>query len=838
MSQDLQQYAPIIEQLKPMVREPEFNQVVDQIAADVPKEKRFLIKMEVRRLAKPCIRSIDLRSQVEGDCELYEYDGIKHFLDETAIELFEQQIRIFGEYTFGVYEAILSHTRDAIEQTRKDAAKDAAAADEDPASNKRYSAPIVNLLEYAQRHHERMNFAVAIEVFTEHNKSVLATSIDISTHGMKMRTGSDMEFKKSEKVSVYFRGLESEFALDKRDAVTYFVVASERDKKEQVVRLKRATDYPNPPFDQFLEKFIHGNKRRYKVNMNNTIDAIINKSCEQYLTPRLPSLPVFIDQVDNDFTPRYAMTTLANRDIIDYWTDEEENIKLGFMLSQDRLKQLCTKANENEMIVFCFNHIQNDRIYFYSATPEELENAPKLKNIFLGFGARKISWRVFKLKSTQVSPEDAHTPLSIPDSISVKIKRQSAPPAPRLMARLKNIRHLVYITDITDETGQQCYASHKVARESIRHLRIFGHPRNRIPADIKVFRYKYSESRIETRYLLRSPVELSINDVVVAGITEDISVQGLKIELASPFHGAVDNRVTLNFKKLQAMTTKHDVSALQYRVVNITSEYSVLHLRSINGDDGKPARKFFEELIKQNRARLKTYPEEEEFPGIGQAMRFMHAKNTAFMSFVAHKKKGRFYPYACVMPEQQSRLKTLASFMAESNRANLEFLYRDRTAEQAFIELGFKQTRAENRNISGELFMMFDPLQKNPKMSIITRWSHRFNNHGVRQSFIDEALKRGQFIAVKVILANTDKPDMELLQLEMNYISMYALHRAKELEEQLWATAGCVFVHDITDEVLMRYQYSASVVAKNQQTPAAHKIEVDGIKALLGSGQE
>ena len=47
MSQDLKQYADIIEQLKPMVEEPEFNQVLLQIASDVPKEKRFLIKMEV-----------------------------------------------------------------------------------------------------------------------------------------------------------------------------------------------------------------------------------------------------------------------------------------------------------------------------------------------------------------------------------------------------------------------------------------------------------------------------------------------------------------------------------------------------------------------------------------------------------------------------------------------------------------------------------------------------------------------------------------------------------------------------------------------------------------------
>lgn len=38
MNQDLQQYADIIEQLKPMVNEPEFNRVLMQVGANIPKE--------------------------------------------------------------------------------------------------------------------------------------------------------------------------------------------------------------------------------------------------------------------------------------------------------------------------------------------------------------------------------------------------------------------------------------------------------------------------------------------------------------------------------------------------------------------------------------------------------------------------------------------------------------------------------------------------------------------------------------------------------------------------------------------------------------------------------
>lgn len=839
MSFDLQQYKHIIEQLKPMVREPEFNQVVNQMAADVPTDKRFLIKMEVRRLAKPCIRSIDLRGRTDEPCRLFQHESIQHYLDESAIEVFEQQVRIFGLYCFGVYEAVLEHVQRAIENSRAIQAKKMGGEKEgeQDSQSKRYTAPVVNLLDYAQRHQERMNFSVALEVFTADNKSILATSIDISTSGIKMKTLSDKTFQANDTVSVHFRGLEAEFALDKRDAVTYLVVDCERQKKEQIVRLKRATDYPNQPFDEFLDKFIHGNKRRYKVNMQNTLDAIVNKSCEQFFTPRMPSLPVFVDQIEDKFVPRFAMTTLVNSDIIDYWNDESGVVKLGYMLNEKRLKQICSSTKEKELIVYAFNHIQNERIYFYSASMDELNAQPNYKKLFFGFGSRKISWRVFKLSAVEIAPDDAYSPLSIPDSISVKIKRQNAPPPARLMAKLKNLKFAVHVCDITSDLGQMSYARYPLDRQSIRLLKAFGHPRNRIPAEIMAIRYKYTENRLESRYLLRSQAELTANDITIKGVTEDISIHGLRIELAGPFHGSIDSKVSLNFPKLQEITTKYDLSALRYRVVNISCENSVLHLRSINGEEGKPGRAFFEELIKQNRSRLKINSEgEETIPGISQALRFINAKNTALTSFVAHKKYGRYFPYACIVPKIPSRLQTLSTYLTSDDSVDLEYLYRDRTSDDAYVDAAFKQVGAETRAVSGELFVMFDPSQKNPKMSIIARWSQQFNHETVRQKFIEEALKRGQFIAIKAVFTSADKPDLELLQLEMNYVSMYALHRAKELEQALWARAGCVHLIDISDEVLVRYDYRSDIIKKNQKPPVAHKIEVEGIKkALLGS---
>ena len=52
---------------------------------------------------------------------------------------------------------------------------------------------------------------------------------------------------------------------------------------------------------------------------------------------------------------------------------------------------------------------------------------------------------------------------------------------------------------------------------------------------------------------------------------------------------------------------------------------------------------------------------------------------------------------------------------------------------------------------------------------------------------------------------------------ELGYVSTYAIHKAKVLEEELWSVVGVGDVVDITDEVLLRYSVSNEQIAAQQQ---------------------
>ena len=838
MSQDLEEYHDIIEELKPMINEPEFNQVLNQVASAISKQKRFLLKMELMRLARPCIRLIDLRGLVDGKCRLYEHQGKEHSLDELAIETFERQVRIFGEYTIGVYEAVTNTENNFRVMYKKEQGLKTTQNKPEEVKPKveNFQAPLIKFGTFTQRDEERMNFSVNVEIFSETNKSIQATTIDVSVKGLKVKASKEHVFKPEECITVQFRGLEKEYLLDKRRGVAYIISSIEHTKDEQRLNLKRQFDIPFPSFDKFFQRFIHGNKRRYKVNLDNTITAIQNKTYEQFYIPNFVSIPVFIEKLENQYTPKYALANDCNREEIQYWANEFQDLKIGYLLTDERIKHgLSLAKGQQEMFIFAFNHIKDEKVYFYSATHTELDSKPDLKHLFLGYGSRKASWRIYKLQFTFVDPEQSYRPLSIGNFINDRVKRQNQKPSPRLMSRLKNINHVALLTNVTDDVSTEHYQKFKIKREQLSELKVFGHPRNKPPAPVTVYRFKYFNQRRETRFLLRTAVQVRIDGVLIEGYTEDISTQGLRIELDQFFHQADKAKITLSFPQLQSVTSKFELSDLPYVVRNISKDGHVVHLQNFDTQQINTARHFFEVLIKSNRSKLRAYRDEEEVAGIGEALRNIYAQNVINVAYFLRKDGIDYVPDAVATSLDNNRLSQLLQFQANPGHFNLYPLYRNADIHHDFINHTLEKIIPNNRPKMRELFITFDPSKEKIGDAINSEFAEQLSKPEQRKEFITEALQNGQFIAVKVFLARTGRPDFETMQSELNYVSVYAVHKAKLLEEQLWNVSAMGDIIDVTDEVLRRFEFTESAILLNHKSPPTHKIKQVGIEQLLKS---
>ncbi len=832
MSKEIEKYSDLIEQLKSVVNEPDYHHVFNDLTRPLSKPNQFLIKMEMRRLARPCDKAIDLREHMGSGCTQYEHEGVVHYLDRGSQAVFERQVKAFGNYTVGVYEAVLpmdlagnilierpaTPTADEPEKAEDKTPKPHNNAQEDIAAE--YVVETFDFANTVQRSDERMNYIVAVELVAPNNQIIVANTMDVSVSGIKVKTLDDAEYRLDTRYSVFFRGLENEFSLDRKQGIYYKLVKYERTKEDHQLALMRDGSAPNPQFDNFLMKFIQGNKRRYKVNIENTLNAIKSKTFEQYYIPYFSSVPIFVEYRANQFMPTMILTNDNNKDSIYYWTNDESQMILSQVLTSERIKDLLEHP-QHETYMYAYNHLRDNNLRFYTATHQELERKRQLRNVFIGFGSRKASWRIFKLQITAIKPEQCHRPLSVPDSVNENIKKQNAPPSPRLMSRLQNLNFVLLLTDVTDAAGTQAYQRRHVVRDQLPAIQSFANTEQGAVQPIPLYRFKYQSLRGETRYQMRSKAIVKWRDSQLTGVTEDVSAGGMSLELSEEFAGDKLSIVEITLPDLQKLSKTWQLLDLKYEVRFISRDKKVIKLKTFQekAESGQAhvGSQFFNNLIRTNKSKLKSDSDQEDIPGIGEALRNIYCSNVLNVGFFILKDGIYFHPHAMTKPGKHNRLLNLLTFGCETKTtASLYPLYASSGKYKKFLAETLRKLKAKSPPIIREIFISFNPHAATQEEAINTWFIESFKNDNERKKFIVKAMASGYFYAIRLHLSRTGRPDQDVLRTELGYVSIYAPHKAKELEEELWRIAGTGDIVDVTDEAMRRYGFTEQEVSQNQ----------------------
>ncbi|MGQ8365067.1 PilZ domain-containing protein [Glaciecola sp. 1036] len=811
MTPDLSPYREIINSLAPLVNHSSFNKAFKERTHNVANELKFLLKMEIKRLAKPCIRSIDLRSKVNDECRNFNYQGIPHYLHVNGILEFEKLVKRYGEYTFGVYEGVINFAED--EKRRQELVKMQPVMLNDTQleiPDDKYITPCQELLNYPVRKEERLNYVVAVEVFFDDNSSAMASTLDISINGLKIRFKDPLALEKvkvSAPVFVVFRGLDRSTGIAK-DSVEYQILGLSDNGAKTCVHLMRPNINNNNLFNDFVHTLIKLQKRRYKVNLDNVEMALSSKVYEQSFGSNLTALPVFVKKDDLGLLQAcYISSNGCSKKISDYWLDENQQQMLGYLVNPERIQRLMqSNAALPQTIVYSFHHIKNDKIYFYSASLQELKEQPKLAETFLSYASRRVSWRVFHLSYSDVNSQHAYCPTSIPDGISKQVDKLNKPLAPRLVGKVKDISGMVLITDITHQHAQEIYQRRDLDEKSIRLLKYFGHARNKPPYPVETFRHKQQELRRQTRYVLRTPVIVKTQHGTFKGFTEDFSVSGLRIELDAEFQQRVHSKVNVSFPNLTAVPEGFNLHDLTYRVKHVNSEKLVLHLHAESDDETNDAEEFFSQLISANQKKLQALQDEEKVPGMSIALRNLHMKSTPQVCVYVEKKQNGFVPAMATTNQVRAEWMTFLHHNANLVSLNLSFLFQDDDQSTAFIRQSIKMMAIDPRPVTTELYVAFDPEEKRKELQVSAKWSYQLSTHRAKRSFIKQAQQSGRFFCFSITVNKALRPDMEMLEQELFYLSQHAIHKATHFEERMWDIAATIFITDITNEVEFRYK--------------------------------
>ncbi|BDM65486.1 pilus assembly protein PilZ [Shewanella sp. NFH-SH190041] len=766
----------IIEQLKPLLMEPDFEVAFNRLTATESNSDRFLIKMELNRLKSTCTRIIDLRDKSEFDCQTVTQGQQQHFLDAPAIEVFHRTLAIYGNlYTTGVYEAVMdSHQQRRQQQyTPSD---NSSAPPSDTITHSAYPVPKIVLGSYFNRNETRLYYRLEVIVTQAGIPPVQGYSIDLSLNGAQIRLPADTQLQTALPVRLLLPKLKQEYLLDElNQGIEYRIISQQEVENEQLYSLQRLPG--SDKLDTLLNNLINSYKIRYRADISDVLQTTTGLGLEQQYLPHMPHLPLFIGQDNQQPTVQFALLGQDNLTTLNYFLDETQCNQLSAMLSPDRLKQLIDCQTSDAQIMFSFCHQRQGQTFFYSATLTELK-ANGLLNRFLSYGASKPGWRIFKVNCNKIDHQQTY-------KVSVLPGEQSCY-APLIEQQLSQLSHVIHLTDITHSAANQLYR-HRPSDGDANQLKIFGQPKLR-RSMVKLIALPLADKRKDARVKQQAEISLTTETHNIEGWLHNISSQGVQLRLPHPASLSTGQQVEVRF-------THDNLPTLNCNLVKLGRGGRIVHLSALTAHHSEDFITVMEKLKQQS--PLPTLGNEHS--ALAEGLKNIMMRHLPGNIFFLEKQQGHIFISAIGSSPHGEQPAEIFK-QPEEQRFELGPLLQDGLLSKAIMPV----LRSMRPRYSQEYVEVFIRVSHQGHIQHCYT-SQTLNNLKAQLAFWQQSQTCGQFIALRLAFAAARKPDLAPIQRELGYLSRQAAHKAKALQQRLWRIIAVGDITNITEEVNLRF---------------------------------
>ncbi len=792
----LEQHKALIEQLKPLIMEANFQEVFEHFTRNESNSTRFLLKMELKRIAAPCTRIIDLRNKSDLPCEEVIQGSQRHFLDEESKAVFQQSLALFrNKYTLGVYEQVMAafvRRREKLQALNASGAKLTSAL----------KVPGIVLGNYINRQEERMNYSIKIAVSQPGREEISGITVDLSVSGARIRIEKRHHFDLEKPLRIKLLELGEEYYFeDLQKGVDYKVVDTQSNDKHTWMRLKRVSG--SEELSEMLANLITGYKFRYKVDINDVNVTASGLGMERHYLPHLPHLPLFVEQVNdlvNDLMEReyritHQLLSHDNRKLVNYFLDETDTCQLQGMLTKERLKKLITYGEDSDhSLFFSFIYHASGKQLFYSASLAELKQTD-LQALFFTFGSSKASWRVFKLYTHEIDKDASYKASILPGDDSEY--------SPLAQQQLNSLSHVIQVVELSNPEYTSMYQDWGKGGNA-NMLKPFGQDKIK-DNSIKLVSLHFSERRHEARYAFKTSVVIRQGQQVIKGVTQDISSRGLQINLLDTMEIDAKKPLHLSFPRLQEAAGNLKLEKLPYELVRSRKKGATIHLSALMGHTPHVGVEFLSKLIELNKAKLVQLTENNsDVKEIAEGLKNLLMRRLISIPLFIEKTTGSAKLSNLGISVQRDDITAL--FAADTNKAmeyNLEPLFSLDKFKKDIIKP--VKTMDPHQHMDFIEFYLQVSLQSRGQIQLRCVRSDELSDKDAQIHFIKLAQELGKFVALRVYYGATGKPDLNYIRRELAYMMLHAQHKAKALEEKLWKVIGTGELLDVTAEVLLRY---------------------------------
>ncbi|MCW8996029.1 MAG: PilZ domain-containing protein [Psychromonas sp.] len=768
---DFNDYQAQINELLLIRQDPNFNELFNRILANESASDKFLIKMEINRLSKPCQRIIDLRGKVAQECLPVNYLNIQHYLDKDCKEVFENSIQLYEQYTIGTFESVMAHHL----KTKKtqQTSKKASIANQTPPNQQ---CELIFLSEKNKRAAPRMFFVSEIEIELENGRRYFAQTTNISISGLKIKLKNPIKINNGEIIQVTFSGFKKEFT-DTREfsAARYQLVGQQKIENVQYCHLNYIGN--DQHLITFIQKFIQINQCKYKIDVHYYSQQAKNKLLTNFYLANTSKLPVYLNS--RSVTPYlFALENNKNKEVISYWQSPNKNNLISLFNELRLLRLLSLSDSKQETILYSFTYVNNGVCYYLSATEEELLEK-EMKELFIHYGHSKDSWRVYNLSLLKYRYES--------DAMNPTIAQQK-------YDLLNNITHIAILDDITQTTPLPNEINN--SKNDYQKLNQFVLHKN-TDKDHNIFQLFPVIRRQEPRYLYKSNIAINFAEKNYPAQILNFSLSGLKIKLETPLNIPNNSRLIVNLIDFQKISNKFPLSKLTYTMLNYGLD-NTLNLKVADKKTKQISKNFFSLLIQNNKKHFKRIPIQREHASFSDELKkVVEASHLGCVLFVAEEGYRANIKYASI-DKQNKELKELFTLLSDdANAINVTPI----TNNHLYKRLISQPLKSQNTDSILKEALIYIKVKQNRRQewTIKSYLDEDFKSTKERNDFIAYSKFSAQIYVLHYRLTSLDSPDFTIVQDEMNTISRFALHLAKNLTKEMQTMRGMIEIRDCTN---------------------------------------
>lgn len=627
---DFSPYKALLNRLVTLSYQQDTETLLNGLLPDADTQTRYQLVAETNRLKAPCLRVLDLRQLFPEQCRSVFHRGLNHMLPPKLEQRFMQLLGQYnGDYTRGLYETLLA---------------DLAAMRKQPA--------LLNATSWHQptfgtrRKELRLQFVTLVELHLP-DGCIQANTLDISLHGLQLTLPAGLSLPDEVAVSFPVLAEQPEFAClaePKRFQLTPPAPASEHSHsqpdapRQDRARLRRIEQ--DDAWDQVLTRFIEHNRGRYSQNAEDLYGTTLAQCWGQTLLESGLGQSLFFDEQG------CLQEVLCNRfgkKLLEFWRQETPGDLLATLLSPQRILAMAARQHE-PVFLYSFRITGKKDTYYFAAEQRQLEQQQHFRQ-FVSEGQRAGTLQLYHLSIRPVLFTD-----QITDNLDMLGRERLSPlkwqlwltplPAPELTEPLPPNGRLLLPWLLSPVCG----------------------------AINPVFLHQ-PPTRKETRFRFETPAELLQDDTPLNGVTEDISVAGIKLILRQPVSLTLPAQVLVSLPELSKLSPDWNLKKLPYEVVNISKGGLILHLHAIDSGKGHGGSRFFTALLAQNQDKLRARAETTQQPAWMMWLTRQALQQLSGPVFLLGRNDGGFYVQGSMASPVRQRLMAL---LTDSNgRAQL-----------------------------------------------------------------------------------------------------------------------------------------------------------------------